>query len=106
MLGQEQDQVGGGFNKRESFIGEMSQLVILNYTLSEQEVQHLATSVNGSCSHTEGTVLSWTDVAMNVKGNATIRKHSWCMGEFYCLNGVIYNLYYFSFRLLDLLYSQ
>jgi len=81
-LGQEQDVVGGGFNAEESFVGEMSQLVMFDYALSADEVMQLATPQNGSCAAVYGQLLSWTDVLIGqLHGDVIVVNQSHCLGQ-------------------------
>ena len=82
LTGQEQDAVGGGFNIEESFIGEMSQMVMFDYALSADEVAELATSKNASCSAVYGQLLSWTDVLIGQRhGDVSVVNQSRCLGQ-------------------------
>jgi len=81
LLGQKQDVVGGGFNVDESFVGEMSQLVIFDYALSTDEVVQLATSQNASCAAVYGQLLSWSDVLIGQRhGDVIVVNQSRCLG--------------------------
>jgi len=82
LTGQEQEVVGGGFNIRESFVGEMSQFVMFDRVLSAQEISSLANITGSSCKQAEGSIFSWTDVALGVQGSGLIRNQSWCLGSF------------------------
>ena len=79
--GQEQDAVGGGFTVEESFVGEISQMVMFDYTLSPDEVVDLATSQNSSCAAVYGQLLSWTDVLIGQRhGDVIVVNQSRCLG--------------------------
>jgi len=81
LLGQKQDVVGGGFNVDESFVGEMSQLVIFDYALSTDEVVQLATPQNASCAAVYGQLLSWSDVLTGQRhGDVIVVNQSRCLG--------------------------
>ena len=79
--GQEQGFIGGGFNSRESFIGEMSQLNLYDRVLSDDERLLLADSVAGRCVSGQGNVVTWTDVVDKLVGDVRERKRSYCLGE-------------------------
>ena len=82
FVGQEQDAVGGGFNVEESFVGEMSQMVVFDYALSPDEVAELATPQKGSCAAVYGQLLSWTDVLIGLRhGDVIVVNQSRCLGE-------------------------
>ena len=57
ILGQEQDELGGGFNTEENFIGDVSQMNVFDYVLSANEIYNLAYS----CDYVEGNVAAWAD---------------------------------------------
>jgi len=81
LIGQEQDFVGGGFNVEESFVGELSQLVMFDYALSADEVVDVATPQNGSCASVHGHLLSWTDVLIGQRhGDVIVVNQSRCLG--------------------------
>ena len=44
ILGQEQDDLGGGFNTEENFIGDVSQMNVFDYVLSENDIYNLVYS--------------------------------------------------------------
>jgi len=65
----------------DSFVGEMSQLVMFDYALSADEVAQLATSQNGSCAAVYGQLLSWTDVLIGQRhGDVIVVNQSRCLG--------------------------
>ena len=80
-IGQEQDAIGGGFNVEESFIGEISQMVMFDYALSHDEVVEQATPHNASCTALNGQLLSWTDVLIGQRhGDVIVVNQSRCLG--------------------------
>jgi len=82
LVGQEQDVVGGGFNVEESFVGELSQMVMFDYALSADEVVELATPLHGRCAAVYGQLLSWTDVLIGRRhGDVIVVNQSRCLGE-------------------------
>ena len=55
IFGQEQDEIGGGFQKGEAYIGHLSEFNIWNFTLSDKQVLDMA-----SCTAIlKGNVLAW-----------------------------------------------
>jgi len=65
----------------DSFVGEMSQLVMFDYALSADEVVQLATAQNGSCAAVYGQLLSWTDVLIGQRhGDVIVVNQSRCLG--------------------------
>lgn len=91
ISGQDQDKVGGGFNSRESFVGELSQVYFFHHILSQEEIQGLiGWHGNIPCPTPDETLLSnavmkWTDVLDHIKGNVLVRNSSLCQGEYRCL---------------------
>ena len=55
IIGQEQDVMEGGYDGAQLFNGEISELNMWNYLISEEEIRSLATC----SSFSEGNVLSW-----------------------------------------------
>ena len=78
--GQDQDFIGGGFNIRESFIGELSQFGMFDRLLRGDEILALASGNGKTCKHAEGNVVSWTDFAAGLHGDVILRNTSWCLG--------------------------
>ena len=68
MLGQEQDSVGGGFQKHQSFIGEMTGVNIWNRVLDDQEIAALS----NSCLAGEGDVFKWSDFKNHTRGGVQL----------------------------------
>jgi len=82
LAGQEQDAVGGGFNAEESFVGELSQLVMFDYALSADEVSELAKPQDGRCAQAYGQLLSWSDVLIGERhGDVIVVNQSHCLGN-------------------------
>ena len=66
----------------ESFVGEMSQMVMFDYALSPDEVVELATPQNASCAAVYGQLLSWTDVLIGQRhGDVIVVNQSRCLGQ-------------------------
>lgn len=85
MSGQEQDEIGGGFNAEESYIGDISQMNIWKRVLSNNEVYNLAQS----CDHARGDVVAWADFREDLSGVYTITPKSYaCQCKYilrYCI---------------------
>ena len=64
ILGQEQDELGGGFNTEENFMGDISQMNIFDHVLSANNIYNLAYS----CDHVKGNVASWGDFREELDG--------------------------------------
>ena len=65
ILGQDQDNYGGGFQKHESFKGEMYGVNMWNKTLSSSEILNMSKS----CSNGVGNFLRWDDFLTGLHGN-------------------------------------
>lgn len=70
VLGQEQDQRGGGYSPQESFVGHMTLVNLWGEQLSAARVRHLYTQ----CERYVGTVRAWPDFKASVKGQITVSK--------------------------------
>lgn len=70
VLGQEQDQRGGGYSPQESFVGHMTLVNIWGEQLSAARVHHLYTL----CERYVGSVRAWPDFKASVRGQITVSK--------------------------------
>ncbi|XP_051892477.1 C-reactive protein-like isoform X2 [Pristis pectinata] len=66
IIGQEQDSVGGGFSKSQSFVGEMSDVNMWDYVLTPGEIN----IVSRRCSRAGGNIINW-ETAKYVSGGIT-----------------------------------
>ncbi|KAK3736370.1 hypothetical protein QZH41_006145 [Actinostola sp. cb2023] len=73
VAGQEQDEIGGGFNSEESFIGDMSQMNLWSRVLTDNEVYNLAQT----CEHTQGDIVAWADFRESLFGVYTVTPKSY-----------------------------
>ncbi|XP_064641079.1 sushi, von Willebrand factor type A, EGF and pentraxin domain-containing protein 1-like [Lineus longissimus] len=89
ILGQEQDSIGGSFNRRESFIGELSQVQVFEDILSDQEIRGI--SDRTTCTTHPGNVLSWLDFPRGIKGEVELRTDSFCLDVDECLYPDVYH---------------
>ena len=67
MLGQDQDWIGGGFDKDDSFKGEMVETNIWNKVLTPQEILMMSKSCQADLP--DGIIKSWKEFLAGVKGN-------------------------------------
>ncbi|XP_022091571.1 sushi, von Willebrand factor type A, EGF and pentraxin domain-containing protein 1-like isoform X2 [Acanthaster planci] len=65
VLGQEQDSIGGAFNTRETYLGEIYKLNIWDHVLPEDAIQALA----HSCHRERGNVVAWPDFLAGLQGD-------------------------------------
>ena len=73
ILGQEQDELGGGFNTEENFIGDVSQLNIFDYVLSANDIYNLVYS----CDYVKGNVAAWSDFRERLFGTYYLTDQSY-----------------------------
>ncbi|XP_068220335.1 uncharacterized protein [Palaemon carinicauda] len=67
IIGQEQDELGGGFQRDQSFCGEITQLNFWSRELDETTIQRMA-----ECSDLdEGNALPWTEKSWKISGDVT-----------------------------------
>ncbi|XP_051865804.1 mucosal pentraxin-like isoform X3 [Pristis pectinata] len=74
ILGQEQDQVGGGFDAKQSFVGELSQVNLWDRVLGQREVSE----INRGCGCLGGNVIDWSTVAFESRGTVGISDSPEC----------------------------
>ncbi|XP_039617944.1 pentraxin fusion protein-like [Polypterus senegalus] len=69
ILGQDQDNLGNGFDKKQSFTGEITSVYLWDYVLSSDELCLV------SQGHTEpkGNVIDWNTVGYEARGNVLIK---------------------------------
>jgi len=68
VLGQEQDTVGGGFEKSQSFKGMLTNVNVWSYVLPEPAI----TEMSKCCLAGEGNVYMWSDFGNAIKGNTRL----------------------------------
>ncbi|KAJ7352843.1 hypothetical protein OS493_033385 [Desmophyllum pertusum] len=73
ILGQEQDELGGGFNTEESFVGDVSQMNVFDYVLSDNDIYNLVYS----CDHVKGNVAAWGDFREKLNGEYHVSDRSY-----------------------------
>ena len=73
ILGQEQDEIGGGFNTEENFIGDVSQMNIFDYVLSANDIYNLVYSSNSN----KGNVVAWGDFREQLYGEYHVTDRSY-----------------------------
>lgn len=67
-MGQDQDSYGGGFEKAQSFVGEMTGVNIWNYVMSAVEISSLAKS----CLTGEGNVVNRSNLTYRILGVSVV----------------------------------
>ena len=73
VLAQEQDNVGGGFDSSQAYVGDLSDVNMWNKVLSGEEIS----SMSGQCHSEEGNVFEWSDFN-DVHGDAKVVEPSSC----------------------------
>ena len=74
ILGQDQDNYGGGFQQVQSFKGEMYGVNMWNKALSTSEILHMSKN----CSNGVGNYLRWKDFATGLHRNVSIVNPTTC----------------------------
>ncbi|XP_073232293.1 C-reactive protein 1.4-like [Porites lutea] len=79
VLGQEQDKPGGGFDQKQSFIGELTNVQLWNYVIPLQEINDLALFFLCNAYSKSGNVLAWFDIVQgSLNGSVTLIALSKC----------------------------
>ncbi len=81
VLGQEQDERGGGFSATEAFVGNMTQLHVWDHVLSALEVRTLGEA----CREYSGTLYAWPDFLSGLKGRLKPQDTRFCKGQCVCV---------------------
>ncbi|XP_064611838.1 sushi, von Willebrand factor type A, EGF and pentraxin domain-containing protein 1-like [Liolophura sinensis] len=84
VIGQNQETIGGAFNQREAFIGELSQMNIYDFVL-DSDLSEATANQEHCTSESYGNVLGWTHFLNGVSSHVTIRNHSACLDVNECL---------------------
>ena len=74
VLGQDQDSVGSGFQRRDSFKGSLAGVNIWSYVVPAEKIEEMFETY--FCG--EGDVYKWYDFIQGIKGNAKLVKPSPC----------------------------
>ncbi|XP_053552075.1 C-reactive protein isoform X2 [Bombina bombina] len=69
ILGQEQDSFGGGFDIKQSFVGEITDLHMWDYVLEPLDIQKALLGFTS----TNGNVISWNALQYEMKGNVFVQ---------------------------------
>ncbi|KAM4690035.1 uncharacterized protein WCC33_017486 [Rhinophrynus dorsalis] len=74
ILGQEQDSYGGGFDEKQSFVGEISDVHVWDYVLSFDKIQKVLLNDDGF----SGNVINWRILQYELAGEILIQPKSHC----------------------------
>ncbi|XP_069819665.1 serum amyloid P-component-like [Dendropsophus ebraccatus] len=70
IIGQEQDAYGGGFQKSQSFVGEMTDVNMWDKALTDDNVIDYFAG-----NEVSGNIINWKDLHYNLTGDVTIRPY-------------------------------
>lgn len=68
VLGQEQDSLGGSFDARQSFIGELTGVNVWSRVIRNNEI----TRLSRACMTGEGDILQWHNFKADVRGSVQL----------------------------------
>ena len=70
MLGQEQDSIGGGFDRHQTFHGRLASVNMWDKVLSESDIAAQYTN----CSVPHGSVINWSVFKNLTRGNVAVEE--------------------------------
>ncbi|KAE8588038.1 hypothetical protein XENTR_v10022297 [Xenopus tropicalis] len=74
ILGQEQDSYGGGFDISQSFMGEISNVHMWDYVLTQVDIQ----KVLAGKKDVNGNIINWRSLQYEIKGDVTVQPKLQC----------------------------
>ena len=74
ILGQDQDEYGGGFEQKQSFFGEMFGVNMSDAVLPEGEISR----ISKRCDFQMGNYLRWIDFKTGLHGDVSIESPTTC----------------------------
>ncbi|XP_066295931.1 sushi, von Willebrand factor type A, EGF and pentraxin domain-containing protein 1-like isoform X4 [Branchiostoma lanceolatum] len=77
VLGQDQDEILGGFDSKESFKGELSRLNVWDHVLTEAQISVMAEH----CTDDSGNVRAWPDFRAAAEGLEVRQGSAFCAGK-------------------------
>ncbi|XP_053330377.1 C-reactive protein-like [Spea bombifrons] len=72
ILGQEQDSFGGGFDAKQSFVGEISDVHMWDYVLTPEDIRKVLSNEKS------GNVISWNSLQYERKGGVLLQPKRGC----------------------------
>ncbi|XP_053552110.1 C-reactive protein [Bombina bombina] len=78
ILGQEQDSFGGGFDIKQSFVGEITDVHMWDYVLQPKDIHKVL--VNDK--NVNGNVISWRTLQYDIKGEVFVQPKLQCISEY------------------------
>ncbi|OCT69019.1 C-reactive protein-like [Xenopus laevis] len=82
ILGQEQDNFGGGFDPKQSFVGEMSDVNLWDYVLTPPDIEKLLLNSKD----VTGNIISWKSLNYESKGGVFLDLKLQCKSWTYMFN--------------------
>ncbi|CAI9611272.1 unnamed protein product [Staurois parvus] len=79
VLGQEQGSYGGGFDASRSLVGEISDVHMWDYVLTQQDIQKV---LSGDL---HGNVINWKSLVYEMKGDVLLQPTNLCKSVIYTL---------------------
>ncbi|XP_060708557.1 C-reactive protein-like [Hemiscyllium ocellatum] len=74
ILGQEQDQVEGKFDSKQSFVGELTDVHLWDHVLSANDIKALSQG----CHSAGGNIINWDTVPYESRGNVNVEDNHDC----------------------------
>lgn len=74
ILGQDQDDYGGGFEQEQSFVGQMHGVNMWKRALTAEEIYELSKN----CSYGVGNFMSWSHFTSSLNGNVSLTSPITC----------------------------
>ncbi|OCT69021.1 C-reactive protein-like [Xenopus laevis] len=74
ILGQEQDSYGGGFDISQSFMGEISNVHMWDYVLTQEEIQKALAGKKDM----NGNIINWRSLQYEIKGDVSVHPKLQC----------------------------
>ncbi|XP_078279317.1 C-reactive protein-like [Rhinoraja longicauda] len=74
IIGQEQDSVGGGFDIKQSFVGEMTDVNMWDFVLTSNEIE----LISQGCYSAGGNIINWGSTSFTSRGNVIIEGNNDC----------------------------
>ncbi|XP_032901301.1 C-reactive protein-like isoform X1 [Amblyraja radiata] len=74
LLGQEQDSVGGSFDIKQSFVGEITDVNMWDRVLKPNEIE----LISQGCYSDGGNIIDWGSTTFTTGGNVIIKDNNYC----------------------------
>eukprot|EP00079_Xenopus_tropicalis_P019614 XP_012809482.1 PREDICTED: MGC107876 protein isoform X1 [Xenopus tropicalis] len=77
MLGQEQDSYGGRFDVSQCFVGEISNVHMWDYVLTQEDIQKVMAGKNDL----NGNIINWRSLQYEIIGDVTVQPKLQCQSQ-------------------------